>query len=83
MPLIADSAGNLYSTTSYGGTSGYGTVFKLAPNGTLTVLYNFTDGVDGGFPEGDTLLMGKGLYSTTTTGGAATSSSTSRGSAGI
>jgi uncharacterized repeat protein (TIGR03803 family) len=29
--LIADSSGNLYGTTTFGGTSGIGTVFKLAP----------------------------------------------------
>jgi uncharacterized repeat protein (TIGR03803 family) len=68
--LAIDQDGNLYGNAENGGANSYGTVFKLAPNGTLTVLYNFTNGADGGFPEGDTLLMGKGLYSTTTTGGA-------------
>ena len=29
--LIADSAGNLYGTTSSGGANGYGTVFELSP----------------------------------------------------
>jgi len=29
--LVADAAGNLYGTTSAGGTFGYGVVFKLAP----------------------------------------------------
>jgi len=29
--LVADTAGNLYGTTSAGGTLGYGVVFKLAP----------------------------------------------------
>ena len=30
-PLIRDPAGNLYGTSSAGGNSGQGTVFKLAP----------------------------------------------------
>jgi uncharacterized repeat protein (TIGR03803 family) len=30
-PLILDQAGNLYGTTSRGGNSDYGTVFKLTP----------------------------------------------------
>lgn len=30
--LTFDSAGNLYGVTNQGGTSGYGTVFKLTPN---------------------------------------------------
>ena len=28
--LIADAAGNLFGTTAFGGTSGYGTVFEIA-----------------------------------------------------
>jgi uncharacterized repeat protein (TIGR03803 family) len=41
--LIMDPAGNLYSTTSAGGTSGWGTVFELSPSGsdwTEQVIYN-------------------------------------------
>src|SRR5207244_5067096 len=40
--LIQDSAGNLYGTTQGGGASGYGTVYKLAPSGALTVLHSFS-----------------------------------------
>jgi len=42
--LIFDPSGNLYGTTGYGGTSGYGTVFELTPglgSWSLNVLYNF------------------------------------------
>lgn len=44
--LVLDGAGNLYGTTSAGGASGYGTVFKVAtgvPNSqwTETVLHDF------------------------------------------
>lgn len=54
-PLTSDSAGNLYSTTTFGGDlfgcpSGCGTVFKLDPNGNYTALYAFTNGVDGYYP---------------------------------
>jgi uncharacterized repeat protein (TIGR03803 family) len=31
--MIFDNAGNLYGTTSLGGSSGYGTVFELTPSG--------------------------------------------------
>ena len=48
--LIADSAGNLYGTTYYGGAFGEGTVFELSASGVETVLYSFgtapTDGVE-------------------------------------
>jgi len=38
--LIADSSGNLYGTTA--GGEPRGTVFKLSPNGIVTVLHAFT-----------------------------------------
>jgi uncharacterized repeat protein (TIGR03803 family) len=52
---ILDKAGNLYGTASEGGAFGYGTVYKLTPRKktgpwTLTVLYSFTGGKDGGVP---------------------------------
>src|ERR1700730_2392125 len=48
--LIADSSGNLYGTTTGGGASGGGVVFKLSPGGIETVLYSFTGGRDGAAP---------------------------------
>jgi uncharacterized repeat protein (TIGR03803 family) len=48
--VIRDSAGNLYGTTSYGGTGGAGVVYKVDPSGHETVLYNFTGGADGSQP---------------------------------
>jgi uncharacterized repeat protein (TIGR03803 family) len=67
--LAIDKDGNLYGSADDGGSNGYGTVFRLAPDGNLTVLYNFTGGTDGRNPEGDMLLKGTSLYSTTTGGG--------------
>ena len=37
-----DPAGNLYGTTSAGGASLLGTVFKVDPAGNETILYSFT-----------------------------------------
>src|SRR6185369_4971707 len=68
--LIADATGNLYGTTLGGGIgNGYGTVFKLTPAGTESVLHAFTGG-DGAFP-GNTLLAdaARSLYGTTAGGG--------------
>jgi len=67
--LDIDKDGNVYGSTVDGGANGAGTVFKLAQDGTLTTLYNFTGGTDGGSPEGDMLLVGKNLYSANTSGG--------------
>src|SRR5207248_19498 len=40
--LVQATDGNLYGTTSSGGTSGNGTVFRITTNGTFTPLYSFT-----------------------------------------
>jgi uncharacterized repeat protein (TIGR03803 family) len=72
--VIADMAGNLYGTTYGGGAGGQGTVFQLTPSGTLTVLYSFTGGADGGRPGADLIADAAGnLYGTTALGGANTS----------
>ncbi len=47
---LRDSSGELYGTTSQGGPDGYGTVYKLSPDGSYTVLYAFTGDKDGGEP---------------------------------
>jgi len=68
-PLILDSSGNLYGTTSQGG-AGSGVVFKVAPGGTETVLHSFTGGADGGAPYAGLIFDGSGnLYGTTSQGG--------------
>lgn len=56
--LVLDAGGNLYGTTGYGGPYtdqdvnglGYGTIFKIATNGTFTTLYAFTGLDDGYYP---------------------------------
>jgi uncharacterized repeat protein (TIGR03803 family) len=62
--------GNLYGTTPTGGSSNVGTVFKITPTGSLTVLYNF-DITHGSTPNGGLVLGVDGnLYGTTEHGGA-------------
>jgi len=69
--LIMDKQGNLYGTTVYGGAYGWGTVFKLNPSGTETVLYSFTGGNDGKQPIGGLVMdAANNLYGTTYGGGA-------------
>jgi uncharacterized repeat protein (TIGR03803 family) len=50
--LLRDAAGNLYGTTSNGGTYGYGTVFKLDTSSREIVRYSFRGGTDGAGPAG-------------------------------
>lgn len=72
---ILDGHGNLYGTTVYGGTYGYGAVFELSPgpNGqwTETVLHSFNlDGQDGIRPYSSLVMDSAGnLYGTTYLGG--------------
>jgi uncharacterized repeat protein (TIGR03803 family) len=68
--LIQDAKGNLYGTTSAGGPSGVGTVFKVDKTGKETVLYSFTGGADGGYPFAGLIQDPSGLlYGTTDSGG--------------
>jgi uncharacterized repeat protein (TIGR03803 family) len=74
--LATDKAGNLYGTTTAGGSSGNGTVFKLAiptvagGQWTEQVLYSFGTGSDGATPIGGVTFDPSGkLYGTTSAGG--------------
>ena len=68
--LVQSPDGSLYGTTASGGASSDGTVFKVTPGGTETVLYAFAGGTDGANPGGSLLLVGNNLYGTTPSGGA-------------
>ena len=77
-PVVFDSAGNLYGTTSYGGVTcgpGYscGVVFKLTRSGsswTETVLHAFSGSPDGANPGGALVFDHAGnLYGVTGGGG--------------
>jgi len=67
-PLLL--AGNsLYGTTTHGGASGGGTLFRLNTDGSgFTVLHTFTNS-DGLQPCGELLLAGSTLYGTAAAGG--------------
>jgi uncharacterized repeat protein (TIGR03803 family) len=68
--LLLDSSSNLYGTTSGGTTDGWGNVFKIAPDGTESVLHQFTGGSDGGAPYSGLIADAQGnLYGTAPFGG--------------
>jgi uncharacterized repeat protein (TIGR03803 family) len=71
--LTFDQAGNIYGTTTTGGTRDAGVVFQLHPsNGgwTESVLYSFTGHADGAYPQSGVVLDQAGnLYGTTLYGG--------------
>jgi uncharacterized repeat protein (TIGR03803 family) len=67
---LLDDRGNLYGTASAGGSNQKGTVFKVSPSGTATLLYSFTGGADGGAPEAGLIADEEGnLYGTAAQGG--------------
>jgi uncharacterized repeat protein (TIGR03803 family) len=71
--VALDKAGNIYGTTYQGGVNHIGTVYKLTPSGTETILHSFpandTDGTD---PYFAALILDKlgNLYGVTNSGGA-------------
>jgi uncharacterized repeat protein (TIGR03803 family) len=67
--LVQDADRNLYGTTVWGGAYatggenvGWGTVFKLSPSGTETVLHSFSDQQDGANPYAGLLAGSDSLY---------------------
>jgi len=69
--LLMDKAGNLYGTTTEGGSSNYGMVWEVSAKGKETVLYSFAGGTDGEYAFEQSLATdGKHtLYGTTEDGG--------------
>jgi len=72
--IVRDKVGNLYGATKEGGAEcspfGCGAVFEVDHNGNETVLYSFTGGSDGLYPEAGLTIDDSGnLYGTTVEGG--------------
>jgi len=67
--LIQASDGNFYGTTTYGGASGNGTVFKITPAGVETVLYSFAGGTDANQPLAGLTQASDGIFYGTSFGG--------------
>jgi uncharacterized repeat protein (TIGR03803 family) len=67
-PLVQATDGNFYGTTELGGASAEGSVFKITPSGTLTVIYQF-DKTHGLAPYAPLIQGTDGNFYGTATGG--------------
>jgi len=70
--MVPDSAGNLYGTTVYGGSNGYGVVFVLRNSEGKwqeSVVHDFAGTLDGSQPLGTPTFHAGGLFGTTSGGG--------------
>ena len=68
--VVADAAGNLYGTTSYGGPAGYGTVYELPVTGGEKTIHDLSSNEDGAYPRSGVIVDNAGnLYGTAQQGG--------------
>jgi len=73
--------GMLYGTTFFGGGSGCnfrgcGTIFKIDPSGTESIVYAFKGGSDGSNPDAGLIDLNGTLYGTTSEGGGSNNNGT-------
>jgi len=67
--LTPDGLGNLYGITEYGGTNGFGGIYEFTPSTlNFSVLYDFTNGLDGAYPLDPLVLGSDGNFYGTTQG---------------
>jgi uncharacterized protein (TIGR03437 family) len=68
--VIQGTDGNFYGTTAAGGNTSNGTIFRITPAGTLTILYSITRAADGEMLGGLIQAADGNLYGITFYGGA-------------
>lgn len=72
--LVEGSDGNFYGMANEGGTNGYGTIYRISPDGSYANLYSFTGYInnDGDNPDAELVQGSDGnFYGTTIVGGIA------------
>jgi uncharacterized repeat protein (TIGR03803 family) len=67
--LIETADGTFLGTTSSGGDFNLGTIFRMIPNGNVTLVHSFAGGSEGASPFGALVLVGDDFYGVTAGGG--------------
>jgi uncharacterized repeat protein (TIGR03803 family) len=80
--LVQATDGNFYGVNSGGGSHGLGTIFKISPTGSYSVLYNF-DGITGSKPEVTAFQHTNGTICGDTQSGGTGNVSCSAGTCGV
>jgi uncharacterized repeat protein (TIGR03803 family) len=57
--------GQLYGTTSFGGSNNLGSIYTISPSGSESVVHSFPGGAGGQFPDASLTAVGSVLYGTT------------------
>jgi hypothetical protein len=74
--VVIDASGNIFGTNNFYAKNGVGTVYELTPNGlngySHRTLYTFTNGKDGGRPDGVALDASGNVFVSTTQAGSIT-----------
>jgi uncharacterized repeat protein (TIGR03803 family) len=66
---LIDVTGTMYGTSAHGGASDLGAVFSVTLTGEESVLYSFSGGHGGSYPDDSLLNVNGTLYGTTVDGG--------------
>lgn len=84
--LIQGADGNFYGTTQYGGSANLGTIFKMTPQGAVTIVHSFGNGSvtnDGAQPVAGLVQVNGVFYGTTLRGGVSVQSGSVGGGAPV
>jgi uncharacterized repeat protein (TIGR03803 family) len=60
-PLLLNTDGKLYGTTSAGGPDNDGTVFSITKSGAFAVIHSFSNSGDGAQPTGNLVRTSTGV----------------------
>jgi uncharacterized repeat protein (TIGR03803 family) len=67
--LVETGDGTFLGVTSSGGDFNLGTIFRMTPNGTVTLVHSFAGGTEGASPLGPLVSVGVDFYGVTSSGG--------------